>query len=54
MMIALEVGDAVDRLAKRYMIFRLAVLVLLVSMSAMIISSKGEISAFFLIRSWFN
>lgn len=54
MVATLHAGDAADNLARRYTIFRLAVLVLLVSMSAMIISYKGGISALFFVRSWFN
>ena len=54
MMAALDAGDAVNGLAKRYVVFRLAVLVLLILMSAMIISYKGGISALFYVRSWFN
>ncbi len=49
---ALDEGSPTEGLQKRYVLFRMIVLVLLFSSVTMIISYKGVISTFFLISSW--
>ena len=49
---ALDEGRPTEGLQKRYVLFRMIVLVLLFSSVTMIISYKGVISTFFLISSW--
>ena len=49
---ALNDGSPTERLQKRYVLFRMIVLVFLVSIVAMMISYKGVVSTFFLISSW--
>ena len=49
---ALNDGSPTEILQKRYVLFRMIVLVFLVSIVAMMISYKGVVSTFFLISSW--
>ena len=50
---ALDSGDSIERLQKKYVAFRMIVLILLVTTVGMIIMYKnGVISTIFLIKSW--
>ena len=50
--VAMVEGNPTEGLQKRYVMFRMIVLIFLVSTVAMIISYKGVVSTFFLISSW--
>lgn len=49
---AIDQGDSTEALQKRYVTFRMIVLVFLIATVAMILSYKGTISTIFLIKSW--
>ena len=53
MEIALDSGDSIDSLQKKYVAFRMSVLVfLIVTVGMIIVFKSGVISTIFLIKSW--